>query len=100
MVTETSIAFVIVFYISFITNPFITKNKRQLDAIACNVTIRFFGFTPTMDIEPFLFTLRLPFKLLSKNLKGLSQTIEFATAPVYLFCAVNLHFRVKKLYFA
>ena len=45
-------ALVIVFYISFITNPFITKNKRQLDAIACNVTIRFFGFTPTMDIEP------------------------------------------------
>ena len=34
-VTEISTVFVIVFYIYFLLNLSIVKNKRQLDAIAC-----------------------------------------------------------------
>ena len=34
-VTEISTVFVIVFYIYFLLNLSILKNKRQLDAIAC-----------------------------------------------------------------
>ena len=53
-VTETLTASVIVFYIYFLINTVTLKNKRQLDAIACYSNFSFFGFTPTIDIEPII----------------------------------------------